>query len=342
MKMPRIEWIDILKGLGIILVVAGHIFPGLPSEIIFTFHMPLFFLLGGWLYRPVQDYRAFLRNKAIHLLIPYAAFLTIIYSEVIFQACRYAFSHRTLAGVKGVLVAIFNGIYGGEILRGPTSAFWFVICFFATQQIFNYLFHRLDQRKLPFVLLLSLVISYLDSYFLRHLSFPSCLNVVFAALPYFGLGFYLKNLDLKKWMYAACSGIWMVGLALITQGYPIAYDMKYAQYGIPGLTGLLAVCAIVLLIGLSKLLVKLPWVKQPLTYVGNASMVILYVHQWVQVKVQSYAGVDAIWLRFGAALSVSLLVYQIVTQSVLMRALFLGSVKDFRAIFVPLKNSSAQ
>lgn len=42
----RIEWIDIAKGIGIILVIFGHIIS--PSNFrtwIYSFHIPLFFLL---------------------------------------------------------------------------------------------------------------------------------------------------------------------------------------------------------------------------------------------------------------------------------------------------------
>lgn len=44
------EWIDNVKGIGILLVIAGHILSGAISDIIFIFHMPLFFFLGGFYY----------------------------------------------------------------------------------------------------------------------------------------------------------------------------------------------------------------------------------------------------------------------------------------------------
>ena len=47
----RVEWIDAAKGIGIILVVLGHIWligPG--QKIINSFHMPLFFFLSGYGY----------------------------------------------------------------------------------------------------------------------------------------------------------------------------------------------------------------------------------------------------------------------------------------------------
>lgn len=43
----RLNQIDVLKGIGILLVMLGHAFPqrGLFYEIIYSFHMPLFLLV---------------------------------------------------------------------------------------------------------------------------------------------------------------------------------------------------------------------------------------------------------------------------------------------------------
>ena len=42
----RIEWVDIAKGIAILLMVIGHEVPsGLLYVFIFSFHMPLFFIL---------------------------------------------------------------------------------------------------------------------------------------------------------------------------------------------------------------------------------------------------------------------------------------------------------
>lgn len=44
-------WIDVLKGIGIILVVIGHIsLDNGMSNWIYTFHMPMFFALSGYLW----------------------------------------------------------------------------------------------------------------------------------------------------------------------------------------------------------------------------------------------------------------------------------------------------
>ena len=48
-KQDRVEWMDVLKGLAIVLVVLGHISYKCPhlKEFIYSFHMPLFFTLAG-------------------------------------------------------------------------------------------------------------------------------------------------------------------------------------------------------------------------------------------------------------------------------------------------------
>ncbi|MCF0193574.1 MAG: acyltransferase family protein [Bacteroidaceae bacterium] len=46
----RLYWIDWAKARGIILVVLGHMHSPL-SHWIFVFHMPMFFMISGYLYK---------------------------------------------------------------------------------------------------------------------------------------------------------------------------------------------------------------------------------------------------------------------------------------------------
>lgn len=56
MEKERLSWLDVLKGIGIILVVMGHIYS---NSIIFnwlySFHMPLFFFAAGCVYRYKEE-----------------------------------------------------------------------------------------------------------------------------------------------------------------------------------------------------------------------------------------------------------------------------------------------
>lgn len=75
-----VKWVLIAKGIGIILVVVGHFYPQ-PSpaywtgirHIIYSFHMPLFFILSGYLYsHDKYSYSNLIKTKAKRLLYPFA------------------------------------------------------------------------------------------------------------------------------------------------------------------------------------------------------------------------------------------------------------------------------
>jgi hypothetical protein len=83
----RADWVDAAKGIGIVLVVIGHAIDGLMAAhlvdplggwpaayfAIYTFHMPLFFLLAGLFVTPrlAADAGAFVRSAWIRIAWPY-------------------------------------------------------------------------------------------------------------------------------------------------------------------------------------------------------------------------------------------------------------------------------
>lgn len=87
-KASRLIFIDITKAFAIILVVVGHWNPeNAPSwwveivNVIYTFHMPLFLAMSGYLYmhtRKAQSYLHFVRKKILRLMLPYLIVSLII------------------------------------------------------------------------------------------------------------------------------------------------------------------------------------------------------------------------------------------------------------------------
>lgn len=74
--MERKYWIDNLKVFGIFLVVLGHFTPNykldFSAQYLYQFHMPLFFIISGYL---AKDYKStvkiILKKNCRRLLIPY-------------------------------------------------------------------------------------------------------------------------------------------------------------------------------------------------------------------------------------------------------------------------------
>ncbi|HGJ1140470.1 TPA: acyltransferase family protein [Streptococcus pneumoniae] len=74
MTKVRINWVDFGKGFAIFLVLVGHVFIGLSESNkfsiandvllfliaqIYIFHIPVFFALSGYFFRPVSDLKEF-------------------------------------------------------------------------------------------------------------------------------------------------------------------------------------------------------------------------------------------------------------------------------------------
>src|SRR3546814_14106427 len=76
--LGRLEWIDVARGIGIVAVVVGHVWTrGGLRDAMYSFHMPLFFLLSGLLSRP-QPVGRFARRQLASQMRPYAAFLILL------------------------------------------------------------------------------------------------------------------------------------------------------------------------------------------------------------------------------------------------------------------------
>ena len=75
--MEREKSIDILKGIGIILVIVGHIQEYIPKNFLiylYSFHMPLFFYISGYLYKERYENlntKDYIKKRAKQLVYPY-------------------------------------------------------------------------------------------------------------------------------------------------------------------------------------------------------------------------------------------------------------------------------
>lgn len=224
----RILWVDICKGLGIICVVLGHSIDGTALQrFIYTFHMPLFFFLSGFLHRAQPSYGVYAKRKAIHLLLPYVAFMLLL--------CPLAYISALHHPEKwGALTKTF--LWGGGQMEGRYGVLWFFTCLYITQQIANYLLVRFRQGVMITAGLVSLTGAYLVAGLAPHFTLPFNAHVVLGALPLLLAGYlYRKTRRQHVFQLLAMPGflltIWLVRLRV-----PVSYDMKSGNYGVPGLS----------------------------------------------------------------------------------------------------------
>lgn len=130
----RENWVDIAKGIGIILVVMGHAnCPEIPHGIIYSFHMPLFFFLSG-LFISKQckcEFQLYLKKNFRSLLLPYFYFNLIC---IAFHYTMSAIFHKELllGSVTDNIVGIFIGIRFGSPYH---HVLWFLPCLFFAKML---------------------------------------------------------------------------------------------------------------------------------------------------------------------------------------------------------------
>ncbi|WP_108821338.1 acyltransferase family protein [Dysgonomonas sp. Marseille-P4361] len=142
----RVEWVDLAKGITILLVVLGHVLRGLDSanlindqatwnididRIIYSFHMHLFMILSGLFFvKSIHKYEpiGLLKNKTKTVLYPY-----IVWS-ILHTAIEVVLSNFTNGNIQPdtLLTCVFI----------PRAHFWFLFALFFINLI-NIIFYTL-------------------------------------------------------------------------------------------------------------------------------------------------------------------------------------------------------
>lgn len=191
----RVEWIDLAKGLGMLLVILGHCvcFGGIMHNAIFAFHMPLFFILSGIVYK--TNSKGIVSKKIKSLIVPYFIFsiLGILVSLAIPIWRR-----------KITVKSIICDIYLGNPDNINVSSIWFLMCMFWTC-ILTYLIYKIKKQYLRNSIVVILVIlGFLFAHYRSNIDIlpmkrmPLDIDVMLVAIGFLYLGINLKNVLLDK------------------------------------------------------------------------------------------------------------------------------------------------
>lgn len=138
MSTNRYDYIDIAKGIGILMVVWAHILIfGWTHQMIYAFHMPLFFLLSGMLFQrgKYTSFSVFVAKRTKRLLAPYA-----IYSVLTWMVWA-AFRYMRHDDVDSYLMPLLQTFYaqGSGAYMVHNSALWFIPCLFLTEILYFFI-----------------------------------------------------------------------------------------------------------------------------------------------------------------------------------------------------------
>ena len=138
MAKDRFDYIDIARGLGILMVVWAHIMlTGWTHRMIYAFHMPLFFLLSGTVFNRDKygGFKALISHRAKRLLLPYALYSLATWA--FWAAFRYARHDEVDSYLMPLLQTAISQGSGAFMVHN--SALWFIPCLFLTEVIYYFL-----------------------------------------------------------------------------------------------------------------------------------------------------------------------------------------------------------
>lgn len=210
----RILWVDYARLIGIYLVILGHL--NLRSNginaFINSFHMQLFFLLGGFCFNR-SDFLSIFKKSCRGLLIPYVFFYIVCYPY--WAAKKYFQDHLEMTVINYVIKPFLGFLYGvvydTECSFMVIGAAWFLLALF-----FIRLFAALI-LKLPNPLQLLAVVGSASLGFVLNslgIMLPFSINVSLLCVPIFLCGYYAKSAINRYLLISSWSKIIVIAVCI--------------------------------------------------------------------------------------------------------------------------------
>jgi fucose 4-O-acetylase-like acetyltransferase len=323
---PRVGWIDSCKGVGIVLVVLAHVLPDSPfTTAIYWFHMPLFFFLSGTLYNGEPLSRAFVKRRAIHLLIPYAAFVTLLSIPYIALAVLEVALRATPSAWGDLVSELLASLLGGRSLSGDRGTVWFITCLLLCQLASGAVAPLFRRAGIAIVLASAYLLAYLDQRIGSIQGLPWAIDVVPMAVFYSLIGHLAgKQSPLYRPLAVAlATAVFAVGVwGDVSLHHTVEVNMKRSYFGLPLAGPILAGAGILLTVGLSQAIDRSRMLAGPVRFLGQASLVIMFLHRAVHIAL--LRAETPVWVIVVASLLVPLAIYPLLKRTFWTRRVFLG------------------
>ena len=335
---------DVAKGVGILAVIIGH-GAGTPTilrNLIFSFHMPLFFIISGFFMKPTQKLTwSFVKKQAKALLLPYVITSALVVAAVYLFWTSQGDGEMAIVSAKAFFRGSLVGM-GENPAQAPLipiiyfsycaiGAIWFLWGLFWAKLILAAL-NTVKGKPIWLLAIWCLSIASTYWYYLPFSFQPGCCAALFL---YIGQLIREKDilkkgaLSLPTWIllgaFATCN--WLFGDVIFAVG---------AVYSTPILNILGSTAATLVIIKLAQLiLTKAPQALAPLDYIGQMTLALLCMHLVVldvtyYPALKAFCG-DNLWIFFILEAA-----YNLVMSFALVGVLWLLP-KKLKRIFLPAK-----
>lgn len=219
MKQRNVAY-DLMKGIALILMMYDHLVktPDGVHQFIYSFHMPLFFILAGVFAKNIEDissFRDFTRKNAKRLLLPYVVTFLMLCAWGGIQSIAKHDIGFFLKQFFSMITATIDGYETpwGLIYVGPL---WFLVSLFWVRELF-YGIQRacmcVGRYKDELIVGISIALSVISVVIRPYLpALPFSFMPAFTAIAFYAVGWYVHNHPQPWWAYAICVAVWPIEL----------------------------------------------------------------------------------------------------------------------------------
>jgi acyltransferase len=264
-----------------LLVMLGH--TNIPAPIktyIYTFHMPLFFFLSGYLFslNKSQNVKTFLAKKTKTLILPYLCFSLIAYLWFVFLFIirQVDYDHNPLLPILGSFIATRKSFWTVH-----TGALWFMNCLLFTEVLFYFLCKAGRTKKSIFLGLVSLsVIGCLYNKMVGK-PLPWSIDISLISVGFYGLGFFYKEFKMKLERYLTLNTFIVFLITNMVTGYLNFVNSGERVDFYDSSLGNIILFYLSALSGIGMFVILIKQMKQSkiLQYIGENSLIYLAFHQ---------------------------------------------------------------
>ncbi len=303
----RMTEVDIVKSIGILLMIMGHIEFGVIFDFyIHAFHMPLFFIVAGFLYNDKKiGFGEYSLQKIRTLLVPYVCvglFHYVIKLPYIIHAN------------DDLLNPLIHLLYNNSDNLPIAGALWFLTALFFAYELM-FLIRKIYSIGIQVVLTIAIVIAgYVLSKFLI---LPWSIGQALTCFGFVYIGWLVK-VKYQKVLSCIYIDLLMVVIGFVVASFNSYINVRNAQYG-----NLIAFYAASLLIVfgiqgvIRQLLNYIPnGIISHIQYIGINSLVYMCFNQlivWLPNKIFGHFSGFILFLLKIAELIIALLILKIVT-----------------------------
>ena len=291
----RLDYIDVAKALAMILVIIAH---GMSSNtlgmiflgIVYSFHMPLFFMCSGITYKESTTFNEWKDNSVKSLKRLYCPAIVLFLIKTVYSFYR----ENKAYNVKEVLSIIKSLIWasGGNISVGGVDyisigMMWFLVAFCIGRILFDIIIMKYEALSVWIISMFGMIGVIAGNVY----PMPMCLDVSLAIMPLFYVGYMMKKtgfanriliqpLALKLFNLMKFSILWIIVIVLTRHNWMdwIYLNISARRYPFFPLCYVGAVFGTITMFYISSLFIYVKHINSLISFFGKNTVIILYVH----------------------------------------------------------------